>query len=155
MFQSNDQEESIVKAISKAIRHAKRVSKKEHIKANRIERVSQFVVSLRRELGVMCKSKSSICHFMLDKAMWHDIGVMTLQFNPYSPVTRDHVSRWLREASMINMTNSEAVKYEIESDFEDLESVLLGCEQACDEMKKINQESMEIIKGLCCLFNDD
>lgn len=150
-----DVDKAIAHAIGKAMRHAERVSRREHIKADRIERVNQFIVSLRRELGDIGRGRyvSANINAMLDKGMWYDIGIPVINFNHFGNLTRDQVQRWVTEANRIKQNNTDAMRYEIEGDLEELERGLQGCQSACENAKRINQESEQIASQLCALFS--
>jgi hypothetical protein len=152
--QSIDFDTKIADAIGKAMRHAERVSKRDHIKADRVERVNQFVVSLRRELCGMDKSVISaaqISSALIDKAMWYDIGIVTLNFNQYGVLKREQVQKWIDLANRLK-NGVDAARYQIEGDLEELERGLTGCLSAVNDAKRVNQESENITSGLCQLF---
>lgn len=150
-----DVDKAISIAIGKAMRHAERVSRREHIKADRVERVNQFIVSLRRELGDIARGRyvSGNVNALLEKGMWYDIGVPVINFNTFGSVTRDQVQRWVNEANRQRQNNTDAMRYEIEGDLEELERGLQGCKSACEDAKRINQESEQIASQLCALFS--
>jgi hypothetical protein len=71
---------AIGEALGKAIRHSRRVCMREHIKANRLEAVNQFIVSIRRELSYVrtrcsVEAFSHATNLLESKYTWHDIGV--------------------------------------------------------------------------------
>jgi hypothetical protein len=152
-----DSDRAIAGAIGKAMRHAERVSKREHIMADRVERVNQFIVSLRRELGYLTTTASinvsDVSNTLTRKEVWYDIGVLNLSFgSAYSlKFSRDQIQRWLDEAQKMR-NSTDAARYEIEGDLEELERGLTGALVAVEDAKKINQESEVVASQLCVLF---
>lgn len=144
----------IAEAIAKAIRHAERVSKRDHIKADRVERVNQFLVSLRRELSYLERSSSVMLYAgdLLKKEVWHDIGVLNITWPSYGmKFSRNQAQLWL-EQSKKQRASVEAARYEIEGDLEELERLTTGAFAAIEDAKRVNQESELIASQLVSLF---
>lgn len=151
-----DNDRAIGASIGKAMRHAERVSKREHIKADRIERVNQFIVSLRREFGYSDKASpigNDLIGALCRKEIWHDIGVLTLNNSHvcHAKYSRDQIQKWVDEANKMKHGTEEAC-YQIEGDLEELERGLTGALVAVEDARKINQESEPIVTELCQLF---
>jgi hypothetical protein len=151
----SDRDALIAKALGTAIRHAERVSKREHIMADRVERVNQFITSLRRELSYIDKISADAALTASDltrKDIWYDIGVLNITFPMYGvKFSKDSVQRWLDLAKKQGHT-TDAARYEIETDMEELERGLTGCLSAIEDAKRINQETEAVAIGLCKLF---
>lgn len=100
-----------INALQRAIKHAKGVARREHIKAttthDRHERVGIFVTSLRSELVGSWhefSSNNSLRSLLCDKRNWFDIGIIELR-HMYSRniggmmVDVNRVAAWLQAAS--------------------------------------------------------
>lgn len=146
-----EQDEVIAGAIGKAIRHTKRVCSREHIKADRIERVNHLITSLRREVSYLESMSRSIPadmrlwlqNFICDKAYWHDIGILT--------TSGQILSSWLQMANR-QSGSSEAQSEMILADLEELERGLAGVNHTVGEVKRINVEGEALVEKLCNVF---
>ena len=148
------QDQVIAKALGKAIRHANRIVKREHIKADRIERVNQFITSVRREVGsaasYMPNSNADLAawvtHVLSDKSNWHDIGITTI-------IGHSTINKWLvivqRQAG-----SADSQSEEILADLEELERSLVGVNQSLFDAERINKESDVLVYNLCHVFAD-
>lgn len=152
---TGDLGQAVSNAMAAAIHHAERVSRREHIKADRIERVSHFTTSLRRELGYVERTfknctgfrnlQSNLCH----KRTWYDIGVLsTTTYIALSGFPQDLVPQWLAAARRLAST-PQAAKDQIAGDLEELERGLGGCLSAVEEAQRINAESESVALRLC------
>ena len=129
-----DVDKAIADAIGKAVRHAERISKRDHIMADRVERVNLFITSLRREFGYLDQTitgyKGDLTSSLCRKELWYDAGVMNLSGVHDSmygcKYTRDQIQKWIDEANR-QRNSTEAARYQIESDLEELERGLTGC----------------------------
>jgi hypothetical protein len=151
----------IAEAINKAMRHAERVCRRDHIKADRIERVNQFVVSLRRELRELREIRhqpsavilTAAADDLTNKELWYDIGVLTL--NVGSIYGLKHPARtiqgWVEDANRMK-TGTDAARYIIEGDLEELERGLTGVVACIEDARKINLEGDQVVSQLCELF---
>lgn len=150
-----ERDSMIANALGKAMRHAERVSKREHIMADRVERVNQFITSLRRELSSIDRHSTDAALTASDltrKDIWYDIGMLNISFPMYGvKFSKDTAQRWLDLAKKTNNT-TDAARYEIESDLEELERGLTGALSAIEDAKRVNQESEAVASGLCKLF---
>ena len=147
-----DPDEIIGSAISKAIRHSERVAKREHIKADRVERVKQFLVSLRRELGYISSAHplgANLANSLLRKELWYDLGQMHPNFPTYRvSFSKDTLIKWMTIAQRLRKTD-DAQTDEIKGDLEELERSLAGMTSLVDESGRIADES-EIVAGQLC-----
>jgi hypothetical protein len=142
-----ESKKSIATALAKAMAHAQRVSIREHIKADRFERVNQFVTSLRRELtvyGVLSVSTSKDCVANLcNKAVWYDIGV---------PVEDDYqLAECLRMARQ-QVDRVDVQTQEIEMGLEMAGADLKGVQHLIVDVDRINEESDVVLQELQKLF---
>lgn len=148
---STDIEDTVIgNALGRAIRHAQRVCAREHIKADRVERINHFITSMRRELGsIECMNgmrasiRSYVTCVLCDKASWHDIGVPTT----YS----GEINAWLRISQSLSHTAS-AQSDLILGDLEELERCLMSVKQQVSEAERINREGDRIVSELCEVF---
>jgi hypothetical protein len=136
-------ENLIVKAITDAMMHAREVSEREHIKADRIERVNQFIVSLRRQLGYMDDKyrteREYLSAKLTNKEVWYDIGVLNperiwgIHDMPYTTV-----QRWVLQAQAgISVTGN--LQQAIDGSLMNLKGTILvaqGCNLVTDQLNK-------------------
>lgn len=153
-------EEAIARALGKAIRHANRVVKREHIKGDRIERVNSFIVSLRTQLlsGIAdntISNKSAVVDALCKKEVWYDIG----QPNPtqdlrYGKVSSAQIHGLL---SLVKRFADEtgAQADEILGDLEECERGIQGLGSFIEDAERINQEGGELLDELEAVFSDD
>jgi hypothetical protein len=158
-YPHHSEQEAVADAIGQAIRHAKRVSKRDHIKADRIERVNQFVVSLRTRL---LSFRSGISHTnelvadLCDKTIWYDIGELGSQqaSGRYNKMSNIQIQRLLDIAkSRANVADAQSE--EILGDLEELERGLHGIRLVNEEADRINQEGEKLVEDLCTVFSDE
>jgi hypothetical protein len=141
-------DDAIGEALGKAIRHARGVIKREHVKADRIEAVNQFIVSIRRELSYVrsrvASDVMSLASKLESKYTWHDIGV---------PAAADYkVNEWLAIAKRKSYS-ADAQSELINTDLEELERGLQAVRHAVDDMERINREGEVVAQNLCAVFN--
>lgn len=79
---SLEEERIIADCLDRAMNHVRSVSLREHIKADRIERVNHFITSIKRELSSALQErkisdslKNWAVILLCDKHYWHDIGI--------------------------------------------------------------------------------
>lgn len=147
-----DPDEVVGTAISKAIRHSERVAKREHIKADRVERVNQFLVSLRRELGYISSAHpygANLANSLLRKEIWYDLGQIHPSFPTYGvSFSKDTLVKWMTIAQRLRKTD-DAQTDEIKGDLEELERSLAGMTNLVDESGRIADESEVVANQLC------
>lgn len=144
----------IVEAIGKAIRHTNRVVLRDHIKGDRLERVNQFITSLRREVmsqfnRVSAHMPESIVAYLCDKVVWHDVGV------PAAHLTGDKRTRiqdWIMRAQAQSVCRSDAQAELILGDLEELERGLQTVQQQIEQAVRINEEGDRLSQQLCEVF---
>ena len=141
----------IANALGKAIRHAERVVRREHIKADRVERVNHFITSMRRELSFLEGNKDIFNDLRLyvgtilcDKNHWNDIGVTT-------SIGHSLINTWL-SLMQTQRHSADAQSEEILADLEELERNMAGMKQTVAEAEMVNKESDEIVEKLCDVF---
>lgn len=148
-------DEAAVTALSKAIRHVDRISRRDHIKADRVERVNLFLTSLRRELGYFASVTSGhdMVGSLCNKALWYEPGVLNLNLTGVYGLrySKDTIQKWL-DAAKRQRDSTESARDLIEGDLEDLERSLNGVVAACDDAQRINQEGESVASELCHLF---
>jgi hypothetical protein len=157
---TTEQEELVAEAIGKSIRHANRISLREHIKAGRIERVNHFLTCLRRELtylesgrwGEGNKHKTLpadvlqwVVSLLCDTAKWHDIGITTLSGHAM-------ISGWLAIAQR-KSHSADAQSEIILGDLEELERGLVCVKQTVHDAERINKEGELVSAKLCEVFS--
>jgi hypothetical protein len=147
-------DDSIAKVIRNAVFHVKRVSVREHIKADRIERVNLFLTSLRNGLNIFRQNFSffMLCDSLLRKDMWYEPGILNGTDLLGSPLLlpRTQVVKWVDMARK-NYGDDTTVAF-INHDLEVLDQIVGGCIANCDVAKRINEESEIISSDLCNLF---
>lgn len=146
----------VVEALRKAVHHAWRVARREHIKANRIERVNQFIVSVRRELSLVNPAFTKdaardISCALTTKELWHDIGVLS----PYatdvtaSPLQLPQVANWVAQVSTPMFNDNDDIQYSFDELTESLESITA----ILSEAERINTCTATVAGQICDLFH--
>lgn len=145
----------IALAMRKAISHTETVARRDHIKADRIERVNLFINSLRTQFNYYYNQINSfiakeVLSELYNKEIWHDVGVLNLNFTFNSKLLggRETVIYWLDLAKKIPCNDYA----KIEMDLEELEYAIKNCQQVCCDVKKINQEAEPLTENLCEIF---
>lgn len=141
----------ITQCFTKAIAHSNRVAHREHIKANRVERVEQFIVSLRRELMRLPVSQGSgLVQWLCDKTLWHDIGILV----SVDRVDYNHnvLVGWVAKARRQVMLQSDAQAEVIMGDLDELERGLQGILIHVEDARRINEEGEKLSQQLSAVF---
>jgi len=149
---TDKQDEVIAGALGKAMRHAQRVCVREHIKADRVERVNHFITSLRRELSYLESHHHTIPvdlrqwlqNILCEKAYWHDIGVTTASGH-------NLFGSWLQMAKR-QSHSADAQSEIILADLEELERGMAVINQTVQDAERINKEGDVVIAQLCEVF---
>lgn len=157
--QSKTLDKTMSQLIAKSIRHAESVSRREHIKADRIERVNHFITDLRRELsylgatnGVDEIQKTNLINGMCRKGIWYDVGHLTnLSMMYFQGMNAHDLIRWVNMARTSQLT-TKIDEAHIHDDLEDLQRTLGGFDAIIDEVRSINDESEVVAASLCKLF---
>lgn len=131
-------------AIGKAIIHAQGVARREHIKADRIERVNQFIVSLRHELRFVTPVPSAL----LEKDLWQDIGIYNSAYPTYkAKPDRGDFHKWLQLASVYVRSQDRSVE-EIRHNLQELEVYVSAGLHCVADAERINEESSRVADSL-------
>lgn len=153
-------ENLIVKAIVDAMMHAREVSEREHIKADRIERVNQFIVSLRRQLSYMDDKyrteREHVSANLTTKELWYDIGVL----NPEriaglrGSIQYNTVQRWVLQAQAGIGSSSGSLQDAIDKALTGLKGTILvaqGCNLVTDQL---NKDADKVVSEMAALAAD-
>jgi len=148
---TEQQDDLIAECIGRAIRHAQRVCVREHIKADRIERVNHLITSLRREVSYLegqklipAELRQYVSNILLQRGHWHDIGITT-------SAGHNVIGNWLAKSK--RQSHSASAQSEmILADLEELERGLVGFQQSVHEAERINKEGDVIVAQLCEVF---
>ena len=155
-YPHHEDQDLIADALGQAIRHAKRVVVRDHIKADRMERVNQFVVSLRTRLlsGITrIQHSHELVADLCDKTLWYDIGELGSQQSRYNKMTNVAVQRLLDLAKR-RSNQADAQGEEILGDLEELERGLQGFKLLNEDADRINTEGEKLVEDLCTVFDD-
>lgn len=174
-----DKDKDIARALGRAIRHVRRVTNRPHIDQSREERLSQFVVSVRRELGLVRKAdhlSDSEIHILTrclaEKKIWYDVGeprpntiTGTLDAGHIgsgyhgshsssgsSPIMHSDLIRWVRLSKQLE-NETDSVVYDIQTDLEEIGRGVGDIENSVDEVRRINQEADQIAGNLSKIFS--
>jgi len=151
----DDKKKQLVVALGKAIRHSLRISKREHLKANRAERVDLFVVSLRREISYLFPdNRKPIVSELCSKSIWYDTGRLTPETWPSgsNSVRRSAIEPLLEQAKR----QVETVDVQCDTildGIEDMERMVKGLHLTADEAERINEQSEEVLEQLSAVFD--
>lgn len=144
----------LVKSIADAIVSCREIVRREHIKADRIERVQYFVTCLRRHLGYNLENqRASYAAALCEKALWYDIGypngtASTKPMGWYSnQVSIRDVHEWSLEAQMMAATKTPSITLaqDIEQDIKVMDASLSIADSLIAEAKAVNTEGDKII----------
>ena len=154
----------VAECLGRAMRHAERVCKREHIKADRIQRVNQFIVSLRSQILTYGESRVSepkaLVNALCKKEVWYDIG---------QPIATGRSSGIIHGGSSIASSeitglvslartfshNTDAQAEEILGDLEEVERGIGGLRSHIEQAERINEEGEGLLQELCAVFSDD
>lgn len=148
---SAEQDELIAEALGKAVRHSQRVCAREHIKADRVERVNHFMTSLRREIAYLETHIKKIPTdlrvwlqtVMCDKSHWYEIGIATSSGSMFN--------NWIQMANR-KSSSANAQSEMILADLEELERSIAGIQQTVKDAERINNEGDIVVAQLCEVF---
>ena len=156
-YPHHNEQELVADALGQAIRHAKRVVVRDHIKADRMERINQFVVSLRtRILSSLTPIQYSqeLVADICDKTLWYDIGELgPQQSSRYNKMTNAMIQKLLDLAKR-RSNQTDAQSEEILGDLEELERGLQGFRLLNEDADRINTEGEQLVEDLCMVFYD-
>lgn len=159
----------VVDALTKAIVHANEVCVRDHIKANRIERVNVFITDLRRELSSQwCYSEDSVAKKLVmavvcRKEAWYDLGV--IQNNPlgrWGIYKHDNGACIIMTETVIRTLLAEAdcrtpvpnnLAEDIKNDLRHLNAMVSGFDNHITVCQHINSEADKLIDKLCVLVD--
>jgi len=151
----------IVKALSDALSHTKEVAVREHIKADRNERVNQFIVSLRRHFGYLPDTyrteREYLSSQLARKEVWYDLGIL----NPPNisglllgiSLDGKQVEKWLTQAEAMTPVYGD-LKADIERDLSKLQGSIMVA-QACNKVAtEINWNADRVLLGMAALLDE-
>ena len=156
IYPHHSEQDLVADAIGQAIRHAKRVVVRDHIKADRMERVNQFIVSLRTKLLsglIRIQHSQELVADLCDKTLWYDIGELGSQQSRYDKLTNVAIQRLLDLAKR-RSNQVDAQSEEILGELEELERGLHGFRLLNEDADRINAESEKLVEDLCMVFDD-
>ena len=145
--------ERMAKAIYEARKHAVSVSKRDHIKADRYERVGLFLTTLRRTLGYIgTKPQGGI----LDRKVWSDAGRLSVDFAKHIGISNsaDTVEGWVKRA-MAMETSVEGISDSINDELEEMKKDVVLFERDIQEAERINQEADVLVGGFVAVLTPD
>lgn len=124
-----------------AIVEAKAVSLREHVKADRVERVGILVTILRRNLP----RDTSIYNVLTNKSIWYDIGVLEEDSSGFRlNCTLKMVKFWLGASDMDEVTDRVKVEH--------IRNSIKTCNSLSDKARDINHQSELLLKQFCDTF---
>ena len=158
---AEDTKREIIIALTKSIRHVQSVAKREHIKADRMERVGLFVTHLRTCLACVPDSAYYI-EKLCDKRLWYDIGELNepVSFcvgrrclNAIIQVTEMDLKSWLYMAKSSMHAGSDAEQ--IDKDLVDLERIIPGFRGPIEQATLVNVQAEAVMKSLLDIFEQE
>lgn len=132
--------QTLAQTLVKAIAATRKIVRREHIKADRIERVNHFITCLRRELCSQKTHTEGLCR----KEVWYDVGVL-------SP-NQVHAALIEEALSSANRMLENDSKTDIECDLQELGGSIHGMNVLVADMERINNESEGVLSKLIKLF---
>ncbi len=132
--------ETIIKCLVRAAVSAAKVSSRNHIVPERIQRVGEFVTALRRELGAIYGSRQTV-YKMVEKNIWSDI--LVLQSGVFEFVDIPGLAGMVEAASLkLVQPTSEGIQLELNalnSTYDELEILL-------KEMDAVDVEAEQVLE---------
>lgn len=128
--------------LAQAMMEARKISLREHIKADRFERVGHFTTCIRREF-----CRSGIGQVLSNKSLWYDIGRLEVDATvPYNPLglNIEKIKEWIRMAE--KMIPQE--EFEIENALANLNGCIRGANLGVSDASRINTEASEVLDSL-------
>lgn len=144
--------------IHTAITHTHGVVNREHVKADRNERVGQFLTSLRRELTYI-RNGSGLCESdflqiqqsLLRREVWYDVGQLNTDITGVGFFSYSFLKSLVDAANRSRHSVDGSVR-EIQGDLDGLESILRGANLAVSDAQTVNREAEVVIGDFCKLF---
>lgn len=154
--------------LSRAIKQTKSSATRDHIKADRNERVSLFVTDLRREI---CSASTpldvrhqfgaprlhnKVIDIFCRKSVWHDVGVLLPNRvttgigskSMISGLTEESVRDWLSQVVIFEPSMNEVILEEMN----ELDRSMLKFNQQIDQVTRLNTEADEVFNSLVNLI---
>lgn len=152
-------------AIAFATSQSRNAARREHIKADRIERVNLFVTDLRRAIIGNSLSKPAKDFFvsaLCQKEVWHDIAVVGATpklgqrstYYGYSSslkLTQEVLENWCLQAR--NMI-PEKPEIDIQTELNELKQQMISVNSLIKVAEKINADAEPIVNGLVALSEE-
>lgn len=147
-----DHDDRVAKWLNSARQHALEVSNRDHIKADRNERVGMFLTSLRSQ-----RHDSCFIPKLVDKRLWHDIAVLSPSIeNTDAGRTygSENIMRWVRLShTFTNEANS--MQEEMQATIKELSADIAGCRLNNRQADYINVEAEKVSDKLAEIFDDE
>ena len=148
----------IVKVMSDSLAHVREVAQREHIKADRTDRVNQFIVSLRRNFGYMGDSyrteREYLSAQLARKEVWYDLGVLNPPsisgLDGHSSLKARDVENWLAQAEAMTPSYGD-LKAEIERDLEKIKGSILVAESCNKNVGELNRNADKVLGEMAAL----
>ena len=148
----------IVARVSVATIHARKVAKRDHVKATLAERVGIFMTSLRHEIGVISQTvldrHPNISNVLCDKSAWADIGL--LESNRSLFHGRNVVIPWCIDLSLFSREAADRSCDEGEECFgvDGMSRQLAGMRVTVDSASMLIAQAAEINNRAFSIVND-
>ena len=149
-------EQLVAACLGKAIRHSERVSRREHIKGDRIERVNQFINSLRSAILTTnnLQEGKRFVEALCKKEVWYDIGQPSPSANNWSTNFSSAQIHDLLAISKRLSHHTDAQAEQILGDLEEVERGIGGLLVHVEEAQRINNEGEHLVDELVAVFSD-
>ena len=149
--------------LADAIRQTRKVARREHIKADRQERVNLFITDLRRGLLALSNVHKRAKEFMVTslcrKELWHDIGVPVgeprnqyfVGGSRYFKIEQRKLHAWCQQAmSRVERSPEDA----IQADLDELRSGMVVMNDLIRTVAEINSQAEPVVDGLLALSEE-
>lgn len=149
-----------IESIASAIVSASTICRREHVKADRTERVGHFVTCLRRVFALIQRKESWLVDSLCNKAIWYDIGFLGSMFSrhinlgasSYVDVNVKTIEEWVMYARLKADANKGDPIEEIEMQIDTLNSSLgyfrMRQQETNQLLKKADQLAEELADAL-------
>lgn len=143
-------------ALAEAVQHTWEVARREHIKADRIERISTFLTDLKRmlcRLDLPSYSHKCLLDAFCNKRIWHDVGILvpgafTKNYCKIDGLTEDRLLGWLALANAATVPPEN----DIDSGLTELNRKLAVFDQQIDQVKRLNTQADRVMGSLVSLI---
>lgn len=137
----------IAKAIHDARQHVLHISKRDHLKADRYERVGLFITSLRTKVSLYGIDRG--CREIFERKLWYDAGIL----DPSATFYPLKLELWVRLARNMEFT-IDSMSEAIDADIEEMKKEVAACSMTIREAERINGDADKLVSAFIEVLED-